>query len=403
MKSRIKPVLVLCAAVAATPLVAPPANAVETARESSANSILGPDVAGENWTVAPTVHSDGYLLLFDVKTPSGDFQVNGKRRMNERLQEMRALHALDLMSRTKAFGDALGRAGMAPIRFGRNLIVDPVETTGNLISGVGRMFQSVTSTFKGNSASRNSFFDRVSGITAEERELAARLKVDPYTDFTPLRNGLNDVAKAAAAGGLSVTAAISAIPGGAGIAVSASSTAGDLSSIGNKREDEIVALVTQKLDKLGVDKAAATKFIDNRFYSPSDEFAIADSLEKLGAANSVSFVSMAATADSFDVAKFHRYRAELLLKENARLGTLKEFTTVTEMAINRNAAGDVVAAFPFDTLAWTDSVSRSLARLSDDIEKRGETKAHIFACTGAVTPAAEAELKMRGWTMISLN
>ena len=44
------------------------------------------------------------------------------------------------------------------------------------------------------------------------RELAFELKVDPYTDFTPLRDGLADVARAMAAGDLSVTAAISAIP-----------------------------------------------------------------------------------------------------------------------------------------------------------------------------------------------
>ena len=383
MKSGLKPVLFLCVAAAATPLVVltarAAAGAVETAVDTSANSLLGADVKGNNWTVDPTVHSDGFLRLFDVKTPYGDFQVNGRRRMSERLQELRALQTLDKMSRTKAFGDALGKAGMAPIRFGRDLIVDPVETTGNLISGVGRMFQSVASTVSGKSSGRNSLFDRVSGITAAERELAVQLKVDPYTDFTPLRNGLNDVAKAAAAGGLSVTAAISAIPGGAGIAMSASSTAGDLaSSIGGKRSDEIVALVTQKLDKLGVGKAVAAKFVANKFYSPNDDYAIADALEKLNAANSASFVSVAADADSYDVAKFQRYRAELLLRENARLGTLKEFVIVTKMAINHNAAGDVVAAFPFDTVAWTDSVSLSLARLSDDIAKRGEKGGFFF-------------------------
>ena len=396
--------LSLCVAIAATPFVALSAGAFDTAGEANADAVLGADVMGDNWTVDPTVHSDGYLLLFDINTPSGEFQVNGKRRMSERVQEMRALHTLDLMSRTKAFADALGRAGMAPIRFGRDLVVDPVETVGNFVSGVGRMFQSVATTVNGNGTSRNTLFDRVSGITAAERELAFRLQVDPYTDFTPLRNGLNDVAKASAAGGLSVTAAISAIPGGAGIAVYASSTGADFTnSLGGKTSDEIFALVSQKLDKLGVDKATVTKFAANKFYSPNDEFAIADALEKLDAANSASFVSIAAAADSFDVAKFHRYRAELLLRENARLGTLKEFTTVTDMAINRNAAGDVVAAFPFDTLAWTDSVSRNLERLSEEVEKNGETKARILAITGTVTATAQAELKMRGWTIVSLN
>ena len=126
-------------------------------------------------------------------------------------------------------------------------------------------------------------------------------------------------------------------------------------------------------------------------------------MEKLNAANSGSFISVAANADSYDVAKFNRYRAELLLKENVRLGTLKDFVTVRDTAVNHDANGGLVAAFPFDTVAWTEAVSRSLTLLSDDVAKRGEAKAHIFASTGAISPAAQAELKTQGWTSVSLE
>ncbi len=394
----------MTAVLAAAVLAGAPARATEAAPEASAAALLGADVKGDNWTVAPVVRSDGFLRLYDVQTPYGKFQVNGQRRMNERLQELRALSTLEKMSRTKAFGDALTKAGLAPIRFGRDLILDPVETTGNLVSGVGKMFDNVYSSVSHRDESRDSLFNSATGITAAERELAIQLKVDPYTDFTPLREGLEDVAHVIAAGGLSVNAALMAVPGGAGIAVSATATASELAnSIYNKTSIEIAELVSKKLKGLGVDEALAKKFVTNTFYTPADQFAIAEALEKLKAANSTAFITRAAAANSFDVAKFNRWRAELLADDGARLGALKDFTIISDIALNHDGAGRLVAAFPFDNVAWTDGVSKSLTRLNTDVAANGKTQAVVFGTTGTMSAMAETELKKFGWTTAELN
>ena len=236
------------------------------------------------------------------------------------------------------------------------------------------------------------------------RELAFELKVDPYTDFTPLRDGLEDIARVMAAGDISVSAATSVIPGGAGIAVSASSRASGLANpIRDKSSAEIDAIVMSKLKTLDVDDPTIESFLKNTSYSPGDQFAIAESLETLKAGNSTAYILRAAQADSADVAKFHRYRAELMAKQSARLGTLKEFYVVTEFALNRNADGGLVAVFPFDGLAWTETVAKSLTALSQEIATRGETKAPVFATTGKLSPVAEAELKKRGWKIMTLD
>lgn len=376
----------------------------EPAPEMEAKAVLGANVKGDNWTVAPTVRSDGFVRLFAVELPYGDFQVNGQRRMDERLQELRALQALEKMSSAKVFVQAVGNAGLAPIRFGRDLILDPVETTGNLISGIGNMFDRAVTEVEHSGSSRDSFVESIAGIKKAMRELAYELKVDPYTDFTPLRDGLQDVARVMAAGDISVSAAISAIPGGAGIAVSATSRASSLSTpIRDKSSAEIAALVTTKLKGLGVSESVIDSFIENASYSPGDQFAIAEALENLKADNTGAFIARAAQADSADVAKFNRYRAELLAKNSARLGTLKEFYVVNEFALNRDAAGGLVAAFPFDGLAWTDPVARSLTGISKEIATRGETRPPVFATTGKVSPTAEAELKKLGWKLEKLD
>src|SRR5882757_2306706 len=51
-----------------------PVGAIELAPQVSAESLLGADVTGDSWTVAPLVRSDGAAWVFTVKTSYGDFQ-----------------------------------------------------------------------------------------------------------------------------------------------------------------------------------------------------------------------------------------------------------------------------------------------------------------------------------------
>lgn len=396
--------LVVAATLAFAAAASAPSALVETAGEVPAMTVLGAKAKGQNWTITGNVRGDGFAKIYAFETPYGHFQVNGERRMNERLQELKALQALEEMSDTDTFADAVANAGLSPVRFGRDLVLDPMETTGNLISGIGNLFDRAVIEVEQSGASRDSFVESVAGVKKAMRELAFQLKVDPYTDFTALRDGLEDVARVMAAGDLSISAAISAIPGGAGIAVSATSRASTLANpIRDKSSAEIAAIVTTKLSARGVDTKVIKAFVRNEAYSPGDLYAIAESLEKLNAENSSAYVLLAGKAQSVDVAKFHRYRAELLVKTSAKLGDLKQFDVVSDFALNRDASGGLVAAFPFDGLRWTETVSRSLTALSEEVAKRGETKKPIFATTGTISTLAADQLEKRGWKLVSLD
>ncbi len=394
----------IATALAVLALAATAVPAVEAPPEILTATLLGTQTKGPNWTVAPEVRTDGFVRLYDVETPYGKFQVNGQRRMDERLQELRALTVLEKMSQTRAFLDALGTAGLAPVKFGRDLILDPVETTGNLVSGIASMFNQTVSEIEHSDASRDGFVESVTGVKKAMRELAFELKVDPYTDFTPLHEGLVDMARVMAAGKISVSAAISAIPGGAGIAVSASSTASNLANpIRDKTSAEIAGIVGKKLKALKVPDDVIKAFVENQSYSPGDIYLISESLTALGAENTEAFIRKAALVASDDAAKFNRYRAELLAAKSASLGGLKEFYLVNEFALNRDKSGGIVAAFPFDGMAWTDAVERSIGAIGKELATRGETRPPVFATTGKLTPRAQQELKKRGWKLLSLD
>jgi hypothetical protein len=387
------------------------AQAAEAAPTASAQSLLGADVSGENWTVASEVQSDGFLRVFDVSSSYGDFQVNGRRRMSERLQELRAMQILEQMSRTEVFTDALESGAMAPINFGRDFVGDPIETTGNVISGVGRRIASVAGSVRGaimndGPAGRDPLVERIVGITRTERELAYQLGVDPYSDFVPLRNGLTDVAHVSVAGGFSVSTAISAIPGGAGIVASYSSRGASYSgTTQGMTSGAITNAVLEKLLELDVEEDTALRFTDNMSFSPNDLYAVATALEMLGAENTEGFISLAADAGSADVAKFHRHRAELLASElvRERLGSLGEFVVVAGVALNRNAEGSLVAVFPFDVVSWTYSTQAIFVPLSDEISRSDEPNAPILAMTGELTRTARSELQRLGWTLAGLE
>ncbi len=389
-----------------------PAYAQEAPPEVSAESLLGEDVMGENWTVSPMVQSDGFLRVFDVTTTYGEFQLGGERRMNERLQELRALQILEQMSRTTVFVDALERGAMAPIRFGRDFVNDPIETTGNFISGVGRTIRGVASgvrsavTDRDGPPARDPLVERVIGITSTERELAGQLGVDPHSDYVPLRTGLADVAHVSVAGGFSISAAISAIPGGAGVVASYGSTGANYAyETEGLSSGQIIDRVTEKLLALGVAEETAKRFTDNAWFSPLDLYAVAVSLENLAAENSEGFVALAADSGSFDVAKFHRHRAELLASDvvSERLGVLAEFVVVSGVALNRNADGRLVAVLPFDVVSWTYATQEVVIPLGEGIADLGEANAPIFAMTGDLTPNASAQLRQLGWSLASLD
>ena len=381
-----------------------PAYALEPGADASAESLLGPNITGRKWAVAPAVRNDGIIWIFTVKSSYGDFQVNGLHRMQDRLQELRALEVLEKMSRSKAFADATVRAGLAPIRFGRDLIVSPFETVGNFFSGVGKTLDTVAAGATHPGAGRDPFFDSVTGITKVERELALKLGVDPYSDFKPLRSGLEDVAQVTTAGALPVTAGIAMISGGAGLAVSGASTASQISGVVYSHTSrELFEIIAVTLKGLNVDASTTKKFVDNVFYSPADEYAIAEALKAVGAANANLFIENAAKAVSFDVAKFTRYRAELLARENVQLGTLRSYVVVAGFVLNRDASGRLVAAFPFDTVSWTESVAGNLAKMSTQMATQQETTMPLFASLGPISPEAQSELKKLGWEARKLN
>lgn len=385
-------------------LSAGPAWAQETLPDAEASRLLTPQqVTGPNWTVDQIVGRTGFMRTYSLKTPYGRFDVEGDRRLVDRLAELRALDQLEKVSKTETFGNALAKAGLAPLRFGRDLVTSPVETTENLFQGVANIFDRTQDEIDQAGVSRDGTIDSLLGVRKARRELAVTLGVDPYTDFKPLDQGLDDVAGAMAAGDLSVTAAFSAIPGGAGFAVSGTATANRLSDpVRDKSSAEIAALVEKDLKAQGVDPATIEAFLKNPHYSPADQLAMTAALKTMKAQGGVHYIARAVQADSVDKAKFLRVRLETMAANDAKLGDLREFVAFADYTLVRNGKGQLVAVFPFDEIAWSPLVDKSFARLTGEIAKLGEKQKAVLATGALISPDATTQLTKLGWQIVKL-
>ncbi|MGO4815827.1 hypothetical protein AB4156_40695, partial [Cupriavidus sp. 2MCAB6] len=244
-----------------------------------------------NYRVDPEVHSDGLLRLFVLKTAFGTFDIAGEGLMRERIRELSALRKLNEMSASDAFVKSLERQAAAPLRFGADLITSPAETLKKSASGVANMFSRIGTGIANTSANRDSIAGSILGVDAARRALAVQLGVDPYTDFPPLAAKLNDIAAASAMGGLSVRGMMLAIPGGAGVAISSTTTVDSVrATLAERTSTQIVEQVIGMLTRMKVSRALAERFVQNRSYTPTDLLLITKALASLKVGGNALFV-----------------------------------------------------------------------------------------------------------------
>lgn len=386
-------VLLACAGAPAVAFEAPPV--------TTAAAVLGAAANGPNYRVDQEVRSDGLLWLFVVHTKFGTFEVAGEDLMRERIRELGALRKLNAMSESEVFVNSLGQAAAAPLRFGADLLTDPGATLKKSASGVANMFDRLGSGISNNRANRDNVAGSLLGIASARRALAVQLGVDPYTDFQPLAAKLNDVATASALGGLSIKGLMMAIPGGAGIAVSSSSTVDMIgNTLAEKTSTQVVELVLASLGRMGVSRPLAERFVQNRAYTPTDLLIITNALASLKTNGAMLFIARAADATTREEAFFQRRRARLLATNAKSLG-IGPFVSLGGFPLNQTRDGRLLALFPLDEVAWTQNVAGAFGRVAASGGAGKGTP--VLAISGTLTPLAQEEIAKAGWTVLRVK
>jgi hypothetical protein len=368
-----------------------------------AGAVLGRTAEGPGYVVVPKVGSDGYLRIYKVETPWGIFDVHGDQMMQMRLQEIRALDAMERTTNSREFGDAMVKAGLRPVEFAGKLVSAPVDTVKTTVSGVGRLFNSIGSGVRNAGKSQESMAAGVTGAAKQRRLIAYEYGIDPYTDWKPLKSKLDEMSRAAAAGGLVVTGAFILIPGAAGTVISDVSAAGTMNEmVRDYSASQLMDQNRKALRGLGAHTDVIEELLTNTYYTPTDITAMTGALRSMGKLRNIdALIGRAAEADSRDGAYFMRRRIELMSTWQERTGEITGFATVGDspfpMALTRG--NGLVGIFPLDALAWTAETSRAVTSLTDAARAEGITGHLTLAITGTATPLAQRKAAALGWKL----
>jgi hypothetical protein len=370
----------------------------------AAAKIRGIKPAGVNYAIKNPVSSDGLFRVYTLATPYGQFTVQGDQMLRMRLNELAALAELEKLSQSEQYTRALLNAGISPVKYAGKLITNPVGTIQNTFAGVGSFFGSIGSGIANAGKTQDDTLSSLIGVTRERRQLAAKIGVDPYTDFDPLAAKLKQLSEAAALGGLTVSGAMMAIPGAAGIVVSNLSTANTLGDMHleelarNYTASQLLDLNRKRLTAMGVDGDLVEAFLANRLYTPIDQTAITAALESMrGVADKAVFVRRAATANSRGIAFAMRKHAEMAAR-HARTAGFARFVSLGGFPFNQTRDGTVVGVLPVDSVSWTDRIARAFGDSSRDLKRIGRTGE--LRLTGTATGLAKRRLQELGWRVV---
>ena len=355
---------------------------------------------GPNYRIKEAVISDGIVNTYELETLYGPVRVESTALLVKRLQELNALAKIEEIKKTDVYLKALQGAAMSPVNTAVGLVTNPVGTVEGIGSGIGRFFSNIGSAITGSgSPHKDNIADSLLGQASYKRKYAHQLNVDPYTTFQPLQKALNDLAWTATAGGLTVKAALAAIPGTAVAVVSYTGTAGSLKALVNEKTPTDLAKINQNsLYNLRVPDPIVQVFLQNPVFDPYEQTMLVGYLASMpDVANVKVYVATSAWATEESVAVFLRVRAQLQALYHDKEKSISRFVDAAGVPMLQRKDGVVVGIFPLDHIAWTAAFAQRATGAASALKEIPGVTGKELWITGTVDPVARKVLEESGW------
>ena len=374
----------------------------------SASRILPPELlSGPNHRVQERVTSDGIVNIYRIDSRFGTFTAVSTAMLRVRIHEIDAIAVMARLKGTKEFGDAVKEAAMNTMVSAKDMVFQPVKTLGEAVTGVGLLFRRAGDSLFGakRSDAEDSRFKNLIGFSNYKREYAYDLGVDVYSRNEVLQDRLNDIAWTGFAGGLTVSAALAAVPGGAGIAMTAIGTTRLTTAIFKTTPpQDLRRMNTEKLKAMGIDPNTTDMFISDSVFTPREQTLLVSALAEMnGVADRERFVQMAALTHNPDVAFFRQRQAEMYAGYHRAVSAIERFIGVGPVSGARSVSGALVFNIPVDYVAWTEEIAGVMStadRLANQLPGIREKQLWV---TGTLSPRARAEMRRLNWQVYERN
>jgi hypothetical protein len=376
--------------------------AYESPATLSASQILPPDLlSGPNHRVEERVANDGYLNTYRVGSKFGTFTAVSTAMLRKRIGEINAMVRMEQIKNTKEFTSSLKEAGMDTLVGFKNLVTSPVQTVSGAVSGLGTAFRRAGDAISGpkRSESEDSRVKDFIGFSKTKREYAYQLGVDAYTDNEKLQEQLNEISWAGYAGGITWTAAMAAVPGGAGVAITVSGSHKLLNDVFRTTPPvDLRRKNAEKLAAMDVHPEISDTFLNNSIFSPRHQTLLVHALDEMkGVTNRAAFIRFAAATRDAHLAFIRQRQAEMYAGYHRTVTPLEGFLSLDGLPAARTTKGDLVFNAPLDHLVWTEPMGRFIMAVNNLIQQTSGIRDKHLWVAGTVSPRARKELEKLGW------
>jgi len=364
-----------------------------------ATDILPADkIRGEHYQVLDAVTVQGNMDYYKVNSDYGFFEVTGDGLLKKRLKEIQAITVLQKIQGTDAFKKALQAAAMSPVKFGENMITDPVDTVSAIPKGVGQMFNNAYSSLSTKrQAGEDSSAEALAGLSKYKREYAYNLGVDVYSSNPAFQKELNKVAWAASAGSLTFSAAMAPL-GAAGAVISYSKFGNDVSVyLRDNPPSQIRRNAQDKLSSMRISNADIKKFLENKSFTPRHTVVIVASLTQMRATHGRdAFIRYVSTAIDEEQANFMMNVAQILRGYHEKVSPVKEITINSGFVMARAQNNSVLIPLPIDYGVWTEKAEKILTNMITTYKSPAGKAQFELWLTGIASPLAKKGVEALG-------
>ena len=374
----------------------------ESPQVLAASRILPPELlSGPNHRVQERVTNDGLLNTYQIDSKFGTFTAVSTAVLRKRISEINAMVLMEKIKGTKEYASAIKTAGLGTLTGVKNLLTSPVDTLSGAASGLGEVFRRVEDSVSGpkRSQSEDSQVKDLIGFSKTKREYASQFGVDVYSENQKLQDRLNEISWAGFAGGLTWTAAMAAVPGGAGIAFTVTGIAKRMNDVLRDTPPvELRRMNGEKLKAMDVHPEIADAFLNNTVFSPWHQTLLVAALDEMkGVANRAAFVRVALVSPNSTVAFFRQRQAEMYGGYNKSVTPLESFIPLGQFAVSRTINGALVFNLPLDHLVWTEPVAQWLSGANELVNNLPGVKEKQLWVAGTLSVRARKEGESRGW------
>jgi hypothetical protein len=368
----------------------------------SASKILQPELlSGPNFRVQERVTNDRYLNIYQIDSRFGTFTAVSTALLRKRIGEINAMVVMEKVQGSKEYIDSIKEAGLDAMTSAMSLVTSPVTTLSGAVQGLGAAFERVGGSLfgSGRSEAEEARIKDAIGFAATKREYAYQFGVDVYSDNQRMQDMLNKISWAGYAGSLTWSAAMMAVPGGAGIAMTVVGTNKVLNQVfQNTPPIELRKMNGEKLNVMGVNPEIADAFLNNTIFTPREQTLLVNALnEMMGVTDRGAFIRLALPSQNPTVAFFRERQAEMYAGYHKTVTPLQSFIPLGQFAASKTINGTLVFNFPADYVVWTEPMALWMTAANQLVNNLPGVKERQLWLTGTLSPRARREIESRGW------